>query len=166
MNHFFLPERPRRLRRTGSIRSALAEVSLRPSQFVLPVFLTDQKGAKEPISSMPGQCRYSLESMEPVLREAVDLGLGGIAIFPKISDEKKNSSATEALSPDGLVPAAIRRIKKEFPSLTVFSDIALDPFSSDGHDGLVSRGGGGPAVALPTQRRAHSASSESRHHHR
>jgi porphobilinogen synthase len=136
--------RPRRLRRSGSIREAVCETALRPAQLVLPVFVTESRGVVEPIASMPGVSRYSLDALAPVLREACELGLGGIALFPKIADAKKNAAAAEALNADGLVPTAVRWMKKEFPSLTVFTDVALDPFSSDGHDGLVSTGGGGP----------------------
>lgn len=133
-------QRPRRLRRSESLRNSLAETDLKPSQLVLPVFLTEGKGLVEPIASMPGMNRYSLDTVSSVLREACDLGLGGVAIFPRVADAKKDSSAREALNADGLVPTVLRSIKREFPSLTLFSDIALDPFSSDGHDGLVRNG--------------------------
>lgn len=133
-------ERPRRLRRSESLRSAIAETVLRPSQLVLPVFLTDAPGVVEPIASMPGTSRYSLDRIAPVFAEAAKLGIGGIAIFPRVADSLKNSAASEALNPKGLVPRAVQFLKKEFPSLTVYTDIALDPFSSDGHDGLVRDG--------------------------
>ena len=139
-----IPQRPRRLRRNEAIRSAVAETDLRASQLVLPLFLTESRDALEPIPLMPGVSRFGLDAVTPVLREAAELGLGGIALFPKIAAQRKNSAASEALNPEGLVPNAIRWIKKEFPSLTLFTDIALDPFSSDGHDGLVSAGNGGP----------------------
>ncbi|MGZ3672463.1 MAG: porphobilinogen synthase [Bdellovibrionota bacterium] len=131
--------RPRRLRRSEAIRSSVAETRLNASQLVLPLFLTEGGGV-EPIKSMPGVSRYSLETAAPVLREAAERGLGGIALFPRVGDAKKNPAASEALNENGLIPAAIRWIKKEYPTLTLFTDIALDPFSSDGHDGLV-RGG-------------------------
>jgi porphobilinogen synthase len=137
-------ERPRRLRRTESLREAVAETRLTAAQLVLPVFVTEARGSVEKIPSMPGVERYSLDRVDAVLQEAQELGIGGIALFPKIDDAKKNSQASEALNPDGLVPRAVRKIKKEFPALTVYTDIALDPFSSDGHDGLVSAGNGGP----------------------
>ncbi|HEY8280537.1 MAG TPA: porphobilinogen synthase, partial [Bdellovibrionota bacterium] len=133
-------KRPRRLRRSESLRESVAETVLRPARLVLPVFLTETKGAVEEIASMPGVSRFALDTVSPVLREAVDLGLGGIAIFPKVADASKNSRATEALNPDGIVPRAVKWIKKEFPSLQIFTDIALDPFSSDGHDGIVRDG--------------------------
>ncbi len=133
-------KRPRRLRVTESIRDSVAETFLRPSQLVLPLFLTEGSGNKEAISSMPGVSRYSLDQASGVLREAVSLGLGGVALFPKIPESKKDSFAKEAFNEAGLIPSAIRLLKREFPSLTVFADIALDPFSSDGHDGFVKEG--------------------------
>lgn len=135
-----LVQRPRRLRRSAYLRNAVAETELRAASLVLPVFLTEESGKVEEIASMPGTCRYSLDTVSRVLREAADLGIGGIALFPKIAEKRKNAQASEALNPDGLVPNAVRAIKREFPSLTIFTDIALDPFSSDGHDGLVREG--------------------------
>lgn len=133
-------ERPRRLRATGALREAVAETQLRPSQLVLPLFLTEGAGKLDPILSMPGVYRYSLNTATVVLKEAVQLGLGGVALFPKVPEAKKDSSGTEAFNEHGLIPEAIRLIKKDFPSLTVFADIALDPFNADGHDGLVKDG--------------------------
>jgi porphobilinogen synthase len=141
MNHtprLHLLERPRRLRANSSLRESVAETVLMPSNLVLPVFLTEGRGLQEPIHSMPGVFRYSLDALAPVLQQALDLGLGGIALFPKVPEAKKNSSASEAFAAEGLAPTAIRWIKEKFPSLILFADIALDPFSSDGHDGFVS----------------------------
>lgn len=136
----FLPERPRRLRRSSSIRDSLAETALRPAQLALPVFVTEGSQLVEPISSMPGVNRYSLDRLSSFLNEAQELGIRSVAIFPKIADAKKSADAAEALNPKGLVPAAVAAVKKQFPELTIFTDIALDPFSSDGHDGLVRDG--------------------------
>ena len=135
-----ITERPRRLRATASLRDSVAEAFIRPSQLVLPVFLTDGNGINQPIASMPGVSRLSLDAALPILAEAARLGLGGVALFPKVPEARKDSAASEAFREDGLAPTAIRRIKKEFPSLTIFADIALDPFSSDGHDGFVREG--------------------------
>jgi len=132
--------RPRRLRTTESLRESVAETVLRPSQLVLPIFLTEGSGKTEAILSMPGVSRFSLDQAIAVFQQAVDLGLGGIALFPKVPEAKKDSAAREAFNKDGLIPAAIRLLKKDFPSLTVFADIALDPYNSDGHDGLVRNG--------------------------
>jgi porphobilinogen synthase len=147
-----ITHRPRRLRRSESIRSSVAETRLSPSQLVYPLFVME-RGTTEPIPSMPGVSRYSLDTVREVLAEAVRLGIGGVALFPKIEDAKKNSDATECLNEQGLIPAVVRIIKAEFSPLTVFTDIALDPFSSDGHDGLVRNGVivNDPSVALLAQ---------------
>jgi porphobilinogen synthase len=94
----------------------------------------------EPIGSMPGVQRYSLDKVPALLERALELGICGAAIFPRIDDKKKNPAASEALNPEGLVPSAVLALKRRFPELTLFTDIALDPFSSDGHDGLVKDG--------------------------
>jgi porphobilinogen synthase len=140
MKPLHLPRRPRRLRQTEALRNTVAETSLRSEQLVLPLFLTEGSGKKETIASMPGVLRYSLDTLSPLLREALNLGLGGVALFPKIPDAKKTSDGKEAFNAEGLIPAAIRMLKKDFPALTVYADIALDPFSSDGHDGFVKDG--------------------------
>lgn len=128
------------MRRSESLRNSVAETTLSANQLVWPLFLTEGQGLVEPIKSMPGVARYSLDKISPLLSEANDLGLGGIALFPRIADSQKSANAAEALNPNGLIPKAIQQIKKDFPKLTIFSDIALDPFSSDGHDGIVRDG--------------------------
>ncbi len=133
-------QRPRRNRKSSSIRDLVRETELEPADFVFPVFIENGKKIKQAITSLPGQFRYSLDELLPVCEKAVSLGIKGIAFFPKIEDSKKNATASEALNHEGLVPNAIREIKKRFPDLVIFSDIALDPFSSDGHDGLVKDG--------------------------
>jgi porphobilinogen synthase len=135
-----LTERPRRLRRSPAIRDAVAETSLSPSQLVLPVFVTEGSGISAPIRSMPGVSRFSLDNLIREIAGALEFGIQSVAIFPKIADEKKCPNGAEALNPRGLVPTTVAALKKEFPSLTIFTDIALDPFSSDGHDGIVREG--------------------------
>jgi porphobilinogen synthase len=135
-----LSERPRRLRKTHFIRESVAETRLDPSQLVLPLFVTEGKDKIEPIGSMPGVSRYSLDRLPKFLGEAAESGVKSVVIFPRINDELKDSSAREAKNAKGLVPETIRAIKKQFPELVVFTDVALDPFSSDGHDGLVKNG--------------------------
>lgn len=135
-----LIERPRRLRRTQSLRDSLAETRLFASQLVLPVFVTEGKGQPETISSMPGVKRWPLGELGGLLDEVGKNGIRSIALFPKVPEEKKSSNAAEALNPKGLVPASLAFIKKHFPEFIVYTDIALDPFSSDGHDGLVQDG--------------------------
>lgn len=133
-------QRPRRNRKSSSIRDLVRETELLPNDFVYPVFIESGKKIKQAITSLPGQFRYSMDELLPVCENAVKLGIKGIAFFPKIEDAKKNARASEALNDKGLVPNAIREIKRRFPELVIFSDIALDPFSSDGHDGLVRDG--------------------------
>lgn len=132
--------RPRRNRKSPSVRHLVRETLLTPHDFVYPVFIVEGTQQKQPISALPGQFRYSVDELLKVCTEIEKLHIPGIVLFPKIEDALKNPLATEALNPKGLVPRAIRAIKKQFPDLVVFTDIALDPFSSDGHDGLVKDG--------------------------
>jgi porphobilinogen synthase len=133
-------ERPRRLRRTATIRESVAETQLSAANLVLPFFVTEGSGREEPITTMPGISRWSLDRLPGYLEKVAKTGVRSIALFPKIDDAKKDSNAKEALNHDGLVPRTVREIKKNFPELTIYTDIALDPFSSDGHDGLVRHG--------------------------
>lgn len=135
-----ITERPRRLRKTSFIRESVAETRLDASQLVLPVFVTEGQDKVEPIGSMPGVSRYSLDRLPKFLGEAAENGVKSVVIFPRVNDELKDPTAREAMNAKGLVPDTIRAIKKQFPELVVFTDIALDPFSSDGHDGLVKNG--------------------------
>lgn len=132
-------QRPRRLRRNHSIREAVAETQCSVSQLVYPLFV-QELGQDDAIGSMPGVTRWSEKSLPKVLENCLELGVQSVIFFPKIPDSQKDSSAKEALNPNGFVPRLIQESKKRFPELTLFSDIALDPFSSDGHDGLVKEG--------------------------
>ena len=132
--------RPRRLRRSPTIREFAAETRMQASQLVLPVFVTEGKDLVEPIRSMPGVSRYTLDKLTGFVGEAQEHGIRSVAIFPKVEEAKKNVSASEALNAHGIVPSTIRALKKQFPDLCLFTDIALDPFSADGHDGLVKDG--------------------------
>lgn len=133
-------QRPRRNRKSKTIRHWRAETHLTSQDLVYPVFIVDGNKQKQEIQSMPGQFRWSLDQVFSVCEKSLKKGVEAIALFPAIEDQKKNPKATEALNPDGLVCQAIQQIKKRFPELTLISDIALDPFSSDGHDGLVING--------------------------
>ena len=135
-----LIQRPRRNRKTPAIRELIAETSLRPQQLVWPVFICEGSGLAQPIRSMPGQSRWSLDQLLPQLESALKLGIQSVALFPAIREELKNSQASESLNGDGFLPQAVYKIKREFPSLTLITDVALDPYSSDGHDGLVRDG--------------------------
>ena len=132
--------RPRRLRSSASMRAMLAETKLAPENLVLPIFLAEGRGLQESISSMPGVSRWSLDTIHKQIKEALDCGVRAVEIFPKISESQKDPMAKEALNPNGLIPRAIRELKKEYRELIVISDIALDPYSSDGHDGIVRTG--------------------------
>ncbi len=135
-----MTERPRRLRRSPSIRNAIAETFLRPQNLVLPIFIKEGQKLIEPLTSMPGVSRVSLDEALKVGEKALELGIGGIAFFPVIDDKLKNPQATESHNPQGLVPRAVQLFKKHLPALTLYTDVALDPYSSEGHDGLVRDG--------------------------
>ena len=135
-----LLKRPRRNRKSEAIRKWLAETDLKNHQLIYPTFVVDGKNQQQEISALPGQYRYSVDNLLKVCEKLMDKGVGGIALFPSIENSLKNSQATEAINPGNLVCKAIKEIKKNFPELPVIADIALDPFSSDGHDGLVKDG--------------------------
>lgn len=118
----------------------LRETVVAVDDLVAPLFVTDGTRVREPIDSMPGQFRWSIDQATDECRALRDLGVPAIALFPAINAALKNPKATEALNPDGLYPNAIRTIKDACPDLVLISDIALDPYSSDGHDGLVVDG--------------------------
>jgi porphobilinogen synthase len=132
-------QRPRRLRRTESIRESLAETRCSSAQLVYPIFV-QEAASDDPILAMPGITRWSEKQLPRVLERCLESGVRSVVFFPKISDAQKDSMGKEALNPQGFVPRIIRESKKRFPELTLFSDVALDPFSSDGHDGVVKNG--------------------------
>ena len=132
--------RPRRNRQNKAVRNLVRENRLTPHDFIYPIFIVDGKNQMQPISALPGQFRYSIDELLKVCKEVHELGIPGVVLFPKIDDTLKDSNASEAVNKTGLVPRAVRAIKKKFPDLVVFTDIALDPFSSEGHDGLVKDG--------------------------
>lgn len=135
-----LPIRPRRNRQSPAIRDLVRETELTPGHLILPLFL--QEGTENtPISSMPGCTRWSLEGLVQEAGEAHALGVPAVVLFPRIPDELKTRGAEECHNDDGLVPRAIRALKAAHPTLAVITDVALDPYNSDGHDGLVSDDG-------------------------
>ena len=129
--------RPRRNRKTELFRHWRKDVSLSPKDLVYPVFVVDGLNQKQEIESLPGQFRWSVDQMGLLCERVLKKGVGAIALFPVIEKSLKNPLATEALNEEGLVCRALLEIKKHFPELIVITDIALDPFSSEGHDGLV-----------------------------
>lgn len=130
--------RPRRNRRTPAIRSLVRETVLTPADFILPLFLHEE-ATDTPIASMPGVTRWSLAGLVKEAGEAHALGIPAVVLFPKIEESLKTPDAAECCNDDGLVPRAIRALKATHPTLCVITDVALDPYNSDGHDGLVQR---------------------------
>jgi porphobilinogen synthase len=130
--------RPRRNRRTPAIRALVRETSLSAADFILPMFLHED-AEDTPIASMPGVTRWSLPSLVREAGEAFALGIPAVVLFPKIEEPLKTSDAEECCNDDGLVPRAIRALKAAHPGLCVITDVALDPYNVDGHDGLVRR---------------------------
>lgn len=137
----FLVRRPRRNRRTAAIRSLVEETTLRPQHLVAPLFVLEGERQQESINSMPGVYRYSIDLLIQEVLELYELGIRGVDLFCLIPPEKKDALGSEALNPDGLLPRAIQALKKEIPGMCVMVDIALDPFTDHGHDGLVNEQG-------------------------
>jgi len=135
-----LPIRPRRNRQSPSIRDLVRETDLTPGHLIYPLFLQDGN-ANTAIEAMPGCQRWCVEDLVKEAGEAHALGVPAVVLFPRILDELKTRGAEECHNDDGLVPRAIRALKAAHPTLTVITDVALDPYNSDGHDGLVSDDG-------------------------
>lgn len=129
--------RPRRNRRTEVIRSMVRESQLLPAHLIAPLFVIEGKGQRIPITSMPGQFRFSVDELVIEARALFDLGVKTVALFPAIDEKLKTPDAREAFNPEGLNARSIRAIKEAIPEMMVMGDIALDPYSSEGHDGLV-----------------------------
>jgi len=129
--------RPRRLRRDSYSRNLVREHTLTPSDLIYPVFVLEGSERREAVVSMPGVERLSLDLLLPVAEDCVKLGIPVMALFPVISQNLKTPDGIEATNPDGLVPHVVRTLKKEFPDLGVMTDVALDPFTSHGQDGLL-----------------------------
>ena len=132
--------RPRRNRLTPRIRALVGETSIQPKNLVWPTFVQEGKSQRTPIVSMPGISRLSIDQLVADSKKAFDLGVAAVALFPAIDDSLKNPKGKESLNPDGLLQRAVKELKKEVPELVVITDVALDPYSSDGHDGLVQNG--------------------------
>ena len=128
--------RPRRLRRDTFTRNLVRENTLTPHDLIYPVFVVDGQQQRVPIASMPGVERLSLDLLLPVAEECVRLGIPVMALFPVVDQSLKDYQGSEALNPDGLIPRVVRALKKEFPDLGLMTDVALDPFTNHGQDGL------------------------------
>jgi porphobilinogen synthase len=134
-----LRQRPRRNRRTAAIRAFHSETWLAPQHFILPLFIHAGSG-REPIGSMPGCERLGLGELVDEAKAAWSEGIRAIVLFPKVAEELKTSDGAEAFNAQGLVPDAIRKLKAALPDLMVVTDVALDPYNCDGHDGIVRDG--------------------------
>ncbi len=135
-----IKNRPRRNRQSAHLREMLSETHLHANNLVLPVFVTEGSSKKEEISAMPDYYRYSLDLLLVEIEKAMKLGVTGFALFPKVPEDRKDSKSSEALREDNLMVRTTIEIKKRFPESILFGDVALDPYSSDGHDGLVENG--------------------------
>ncbi len=132
--------RPRRNRRSSAIRGMIRETRLTPDHLVYPLFIFDGKNIKDEISSLPGNYRMSLDNVLLEIEECVSLGLRSFMIFPAVAEKLKNKTATYSYNSKNFYLKAATKIKKNFPEITLISDVAMDPYSSDGHDGLVKNG--------------------------
>ena len=137
----FPASRPRRLRRDAFTRNLVREHTLSPHDFIYPVFVHEGQQRRTPVASMPGVERLSLDLLLPVAEQCVQLGIPYMALFPSIDAALKTPDGRESLNPDGLIPRVIRALKREFPDLGVMTDVALDPYTSHGQDGLLDATG-------------------------
>ncbi len=142
-----ISHRPRRNRKSAAVRSLVAETTLSPSDLVLPLFFHDDD-EDVAIDSMPGCTRWSLDGLVTEVTRVSKLGIHAVVLFPKIADQLKSPTGEESANPEGLVPRAIRAIKSAVPEMCVITDVALDPYSSDGHDGIVERQDDGRILVL------------------
>jgi len=133
----FPAARLRRLRRTSALRDLVAETGVTTADLIWPVFIREGEGIEEPIASMPGVARLSLDMLRRRAEGAVTLGIGAICLFPYTDQSLRTETCDEAWNPENLTNRAIRMLKTEFPDLAVMTDIALDPYNANGHDGFV-----------------------------
>jgi porphobilinogen synthase len=137
----FPQRRMRRARRDDFSRRLVREARLSADDLILPVFVREGTRVVEPVSSMPGVSRRSVDELLPIVEQALTLGIPAIAIFPVIDTPLKTAGAEEAFNPDGLAPRCVRELKKRFPEMGVITDIALDPYTIHGQDGLIDDSG-------------------------
>lgn len=137
----FPMRRMRRLRATSAVRSLVCETVLTPSDFIAPLFVKDGKGKPETIDSMPNTFRFSIPDLVKECKELAKFGIQAVAIFPCIDAKLKNPQGTLALDPDNLLNSAVRAVKAELPQILVITDVALDPYTNHGHDGVLNQQG-------------------------
>jgi porphobilinogen synthase len=136
-----LAQRPRRLRRSAARRLMVEETVLRPADFIAPLFVVEGDAPPEEIASMPGVFRLNVADLIRECRELHALGIPAVALFPKLDPARKDDNGTEALNPETLVLRAVRAVKAALPDLVVITDVALDPYTSHGHDGILDESG-------------------------
>ena len=133
-------QRNRRLRQSNALRQLVSENQLTVNDLMLPLFVAEGTSQKTPIKSMPGCFRLSLDLLLEEVRTVWDLGIKAVLLFVKVNDTLKDNQGTEALNPEGLMQRAVQQIKNTVPEMVVMTDVALDPYSSHGHDGIVVNG--------------------------
>ena len=133
-------QRNRRLRQSPAIRQLVSESQLTVNDMMLPLFVTEGTQVKEPISAMPGCYRLSLDLLQEEVKSVSDMGIKAVLLFVMVDDALKDNKGTEALNPEGLMQRAVRTVKTTTPEMVVMTDVALDPYSSYGHDGIVEKG--------------------------
>ena len=134
-------QRPRRLRRTPALRRMVEETQLTLNDLIYPLFVMEGEGQKVEVVSMPGSYRYSLDLLLKEIEDAYNLGINAIALFPLVAEAKKDNIGTESYNSEGLIQRTVRAIKQTIPDIVVITDVALDPYSSEGHDGIVGENG-------------------------
>ena len=137
----FPHKRPRRMRRDDFSRRMMRETRLTPDDFIYPVFALDGSKREEPVASLPGVSRKSLDLLFRDAEQCLKLGVPAMALFPVVPEEFKSLDAAAAWHPEGLVPRTVRALKERFPELGIITDIALDPYTSHGQDGLIDEAG-------------------------
>ena len=140
-SHFIFNQRPRRLRAQSFSRQLVQETQLHKRDLIYPMFIIEGDNQRQAITAMPGIERYSIDLLLEEAAKVYDLGIPAIALFPVIPDEQKSLQAQQAYDPDGLVQRAVRKLKSQLPALGVITDVALDPFTTHGQDGIIDENG-------------------------
>ncbi len=135
-----MQRRPRRNRRSAAIRGMVRETRLTPDQLIYPLFLVDGMDIQLEVSSLPGNYRWSIDRLLPEVEQCLELGIRNLVLFPAIDEALKDRMASHSTDPNNVYLRAIRSIKERFPEVTIITDVAMDPYSSDGHDGMVEDG--------------------------
>ena len=144
-----LRQRPRRNRRTDAMRALVRESTLSATNLVWPLFVQENEDSETPIPSMPGQARFGVRKLVERAARAYELGVRGVALFPALAENLKDPRGTESTNESGLLQRCVRALKRELPGMLVITDVALDPYSSDGHDGVVIDGAIDNDVTVP-----------------